>query len=465
MSRQTAVTTQYKLALFLFRRDLRLDDNLGLISALGNAEQVVPAFIFDTQQCETNSYKSPACIQFMLESLQDLQEQLKEREAALYFFYGNTTEIVEQIVKTQKVDAIYVNRDYTPFSQQRDQSIAALCQKYSIAFESYDDALLNPPELTLKSDGTPYQIFTRFYEHVRQFPISTPKKNQYKNYFQGKIDLSQDTKIFQKILPTFSQDLAETGGRRACLKKLSGLKNIKNYSLNHDYPSLKATSGLSAHLKFTTCSVREIYYAIKKSVLGPESILRELYWRDFFTMIAFYFPHVFGHAFRRQYDSIAWKNDKKTFQAWCQGQTGFPIVDAGMRELNQTGFMHNRVRLITASFLVKDLHIDWRWGEKYFAQQLMDYDPAVNNGNWQWVAGTGTDAQPYFRIFNPWLQQKKFDAECLYIKKWVPELSEVDPKIIHGWYKRKADLLIQYPVPIVDHSVEAERAKRLYAEK
>lgn len=218
---------------------------------------------------------------------------------------------------------------------------------------------------------------------------------------------------------------------------------------------------LSAHNKFGTCSIREVYYAIADTFSKEHTLIRELYWRDFFTHVAWNFPYVFGESFHKKFDKLKWSTNAKAFKAWCDGKTGFPVVDAAMRQLNSTGYMHNRARLIVSSFLTKDLHIDWRLGEKYFAQKLVDYDPAVNNGNWQWSASTGCDAQPYFRIFNPWLQQKKFDPICAYIKEWVPELKSVDTKIIHNWFDQ-AKQINGYPLPIVDHSVEAKIALSYY---
>lgn len=454
---------QYRLTLFIFRRDLRLEDNISLIFALQNSEQVIPCFIFDPRQCVKNSYKSAYSIQFMIESLEDLQQQLKTRDAQLFLFYGIAEKIIEKLLLDKKIDAVYFNRDYTPFSQKRDHAIQTICKKHSVKIHIFDDLLLNAPEMLLKPDGTSYQIFSRFYQNAKIIPILKPQKNTYRNYYVGEFSFGEEKEIFQKILPKRKSDLAAKGGRIECLKKLKGLKKIKNYIDERDYPSTKVTTGLSPYLKFTTCSIREVYYAIKTQVPNPENLLRQLYWRDFFTIIAFYFPHVFGKAYHQKYDHLFWENDKALFTAWCEGKTGFPIVDAGMRQLNQTGYMHNRVRLITASFLAKDLHIDWRWGEKYFAQNLIDYDPAVNNGNWQWVAGTGTDAQPYFRIFNPWLQQRKFDPDCAYIKEWLPELKDLDKKIIHQWYKKTYhSSVLLYPVPIVDHTVEANKAKKFY---
>ena len=243
-------------------------------------------------------------------------------------------------------------------------------------------------------------------------------------------------------------------GRSGAMSILKRLGEYKNYGEERDLPELDATTHLSAHLKFGTCSVREAYYAIRKN------LIRQLYWRDFYTHIAWHFPHVFGHAFKRQYDELPWRNDRKAFNAWCRGRTGFPIVDAGMRQLNNSGFMHNRVRMITASFLIKDLHIDWRWGERYFATRLIDYDPCVNNGNWQWAASTGCDPQPWFRIFNPWRQQKKFDGNCAYIHRWVPELDNVPASRIHK--VNEGGKIPGYPAPIVDHAARVKITKKLY---
>ena len=250
-------------------------------------------------------------------------------------------------------------------------------------------------------------------------------------------------------------------GRKECLDILSNLTRFNNYEVERDYPSKERTTHLSPYLKFGTCSIREAYHRIK-TVLGNEHpLIRQLYWRDFFVQIGYYFPRVFNSAFREKFNEIKWQNNMNIFELWCNGKTGFPIVDAGMRELNSTGYMHNRVRMIVSSFLVKDLHLDWRKGEEYFANKLIDLDIAVNNGNWQWTASTGCDAQPYFRIFNPWIQQRKYDPDCKYIKKWVPELKEVKREIIHNWFKQKETKSINYPKPIVDHNKESQLSKQI----
>lgn len=450
---------KYPLSLFIFRRDLRLTDNIGLITALKESKLVLPCFIFDPRQCLDNPYKSSNALQFMLESLQDLEKQLEQKSARLFYFDGVSEKVVETIIKKYKIAAVYFNKDYTPFSQYRDQNIKLVCAKHHCDVFTFDDALLIAPDLSLKADGTPYKVFTSFYKNSLKFPVQKPIKNNFKNFAT---QFKMPKFSFKKILAEYRLKPFVKGGRKECQQRLAQLGELINYKNERDYPAKDATSHLSAYMKFTNCSVREIYYAIKNNVTDADSLIRELYWRDFFSSIAFYFPHVFGKSFYKKYDRVAWKNNEKLFKAWCQGKTGFPIVDAGMRQLNQTGYMHNRLRLITASFLVKDLHIHWLRGEQYFAQKLIDYDPAVNNGNWQWVAGTGVDAQPYFRIFNPWLQQKKFDNNCVYIKTWLPELSHLENKIIHHWYEASYQQLASYPKPIVDHAQESLLAKRLY---
>lgn len=453
-------------SLFLFHRDLRLEDNTGLIAALENSTQVLPCFILDPQQLEQNPYKGLASIQFMVESLIDLHHQLQQKKGQLLLAYGDTATTLTQLITQYKIAAVYANKDYTPFSQQRDAKISAVCQAHNIPFHCFDDALLHPPTAYRKEDGTPYRVFTPFYRYAQTLPVAAAQKNPYHHYYQLSEQTEKNHQLLHRILPQHNTQLAAQGGRTACLTQLQALKKIADYERDHDFPALAATSGLSPHLKFTTCSVREIYAGIHTYLKNPQPMLRQLYWRDFFTTIAFYYPHVLGHAFQKSYDSLAWENNEHLFAAWCAGKTGFPIVDAGMQELNTTGGMHNRVRLITASFLVKDLLIDWRWGECYFAQHLVDYDPAVNNGNWQWVASTGTDAQPYFRIFNPWLQQKKFDPDCSYIKHWLPALRDVDPAMIHHWYETQYHTLVKnYPSPIVDHTSAAAKAKDLFLKK
>lgn len=451
----------YKKSLFIFRRDLRLDDNTGLLAALAQSDTVIPCFIFDPRQVGTkNKYRSSNAIQFMIESLQDLQDQLHAKSGKLYLFYGEPEKIVAQLIVAENIDAVFLNQDYTPFSMKRDEAINKICHQHGVAFHPAHDALLNEPDAIMSGNDTPYAIFTAFWKKSRTIPVQAPKKLRNAHFYTKPISDSQQQALFKKILPQKNKDLAVLGGRAHALKILSKIAKFSHYASTHDVPS-KPTTLLAAHLKFGTISIREAYAAIAKKLNSDHPLIRQLYWRDFFTYVAYHSPFVFGHAYHEKYDHLWWSDSKKNFTAWCEGKTGFPIVDAGMRELNTTGFMHNRVRMIVASFLVKDLHIDWRKGEQYFATQLVDYDPAVNNGNWQWSASTGCDAQPYFRIFNPWLQQKKFDPECKYIKTWVPELKTVNSKTIHRLFKNEVKV-DGYPKPICDHAIESSRAKQLY---
>ena len=449
---------KFRRSLFIFRRDLRLEDNTGLIFALQSSVEVVPAFIFTPEQIDKNDFRSDHCLKFMIECLQDLEKQLALKGGKLFFFKGKPEEVVSQCIKELAIEAVVVNRDYTPYSLQRDKKLEKVCTSNGSPFQSFDDALLNPPEETLKKDGKPYSIFTPYFNNASKLEVALPVQNRHTNYFSSRIPFAETTSVYPKL--TVKTELV--GGRSEALKILKKLDALAAYGIERNFPAENGASYLSPYLKFTVCSPREVYAAICDKLSPHHELIRSLYWRDFFTSIAFFFPHVFEGAFHPKFDKLSWSSDKNAFQHWCEGSTGFPIVDAGMREMNQTGFMHNRVRMITASFLIKDLHIDWRAGEKYFARSLIDYDPAVNNGNWQWVASTGTDAQPYFRIFNPWNQQKKFDPECIYIKKWVPELRNVPPKMIHAWYEEKYRTETSYPAPMIKHDEESKKTLKMY---
>jgi deoxyribodipyrimidine photo-lyase len=451
----------YPLSLFIFRRDLRLQDNTALIEALKTSKEVLPCFIFDKRQLEINDYKSDACIQFMAKSLQELSSDLTTKNGKLFFFYGIAEEVVAKLIKAYPIKAVYFNRDYTPFSKERDANIQIICQKHNIDCHTFDDALLHAPDKVLKADGKPYTVFTPYFHKAMSFDITPTQTNTLHCYFKTEIPF-EDTFTLPKLLQKSNPNLAVKGGRKEALSLLKKLPGLKSYEHDRDIPAKSATSFLSAHNKFGTISIREFYHAVCHFLGEHHTLIKELYWRDFFTQITFHFPYVIGSAFYQKYNDLVWDNNDKFFRAWSQGNTGFPIVDAGMRELNITGYMHNRVRMITASFLTKDLHIDWRWGEKYFAQKLIDYDPAVNNGNWQWAASTGCDAQPYFRIFNPWLQHQKFDPECLYIKKWIPELARIPANIIHSLNKNHPGLMTNYPQCIVNHAIESAKSVQLY---
>jgi deoxyribodipyrimidine photo-lyase len=454
----------YPLVLHIFRRDLRLFDNTALIEALKSSRLVIPCFIFDKRQIGNNDYKSENAIQFMVHSLQELNQELKKHNAKLYFFYGIAEEIIAKLINHLNIKAIFINRDYTPFSESRDKKIEKIAYDNNIDFHCYSDALLHEPEEVLKQDCEPYIIFTHFFKKAAQLNVQKPKDNKYNNYYTHAISF-EDNYIINKLMQKNNPTICVKGGRTEGLSLLKKIKNLSNYSETRNIPSLNNTTHLSAHHKFGTISIRESYAMIIKNFDVHHALISELNWRDFFTHIAFHYPYIFNGPFQSKYKHIRWSQNQKYFQAWCEGKTGFPIIDAGMRELNTTGFMHNRVRMITASFLTKDLHIDWRMGEKYFAQQLVDYDPAVNNGNWQWAASTGCDAQPYFRIFNPWLQQKKFDPDCLYIKHWLPELNQQLSKTIHEINKINTKLVKNYPLPLVDHAIQIQKTKVLYYSK
>lgn len=449
----------YQTSLFIFRRDLRLHDNTALNSALQLSQRVIASFIFDDRQINPHKYQSKPALQFMLQSLEDLEQQFKKHNANLNLFQGLVVDIIKQLHAQEKIQAVFINRDYTPFSRQRDNEIATVCQQLNINLHYMADALLTEPEHALKQDNSAYKVFTAFYNNAKKIPVALPQTLIKTNFItiNSTVNLTQLKQLHAQPAITIK------GGRTQALNLINQLANKKDYETTRDYPSLNTTSHLSAHLKFGTVSVREVYYAIAQTLNNEHPLIRQLYWRDFLTHIAYHFPQVFGHAFIAKFDTITWDNNLEYFQAWASGNTGFPIVDAGMRELNTTGFMHNRVRMIVASFLTKDLRISWRWGERYFAQHLIDYDPCLNNGNWQWAASTGCDAQPYFRIFNPWLQQQKFDKEGDYIYRYIPELKNVPIKLIHQWDKKYYGNF--YPKPIIDHSIESaitkERFKQL----
>lgn len=452
---------KYACAIYIFRRDLRIQDNTALIQASLEAESVIPCFIIDPRQVnEMNTYRSFNALQFMRESLISLDEQIRKSGGRLYIMQGYPEEILLSLLQAVPARVLYLNRDYTPFSMCRDEALKKICYQHGVDYNQFNDCLLTEPENIVSAGGTPYAIFTPFFKRASQVSIAEPDNTQITNWYTKPIQgtIKSVNKAFE---PFENQSLHVHGYHDDVHAILSHLKRFSRYAQMRDYPSI-ATTNLSAYNKFGLVSIRQVYHALNKT-LGPSTpIIRQLFWRDFFTHIAYTSPFVFGQPFNPKYKNLEWQNDQSKFQAWSEGHTGFPIIDAGMRQLNMTGYMHNRVRLLTASFLVKDLHIDWRLGELYFAQHLVDYDPAVNNGNWQWVASTGTDAQPYFRIFNPWVQQKKFDSNCKYIKQWIPELRDMKSQDIHAWFKTSLDRAKAYTRPIVDHAVESRLTKLLY---
>ena len=453
----------YKKSLYIFRRDLRLEDNTALLSALENSETVLPIFILNPKLLSPeNEFYNSHSIEFMFNSLRALDAQLRKKGSKLHLFHGKQLEILKDLITKHSLTAVYQNRDYTPFARKRDHVIKELCSELKIDCNLFHDYLLNPPKQVLKLDSTPYGVFTPYWKKASLNDVNPPKENSYTNY--GSIDC-ENMSLLNELLSTSNSELLLQGGRSEALSILN--KEIKELELYHeqrDIPSLKGTSQLSAHLKFGTISARELYYMLQEHLEKPGPIQRQLYWRDFWVYITYHFPKVFKTTYIAKYENLDWQFNEKQWNAWCLGTTGFPIVDAGMRELNTTGYMHNRVRMIVASFLTKDLHISYVHGEKYFAQKLLDYDPALNNGNWQWAASTGCDGQPYFRIFNPWRQQLRFDPECSYIKKWIPELESLTPKEIHNYHKKNV-YVKDYPYPIVIHEEETPYAKSMFKSK
>lgn len=441
-----------KRSLFIFRRDLRVADNSGLIAAAAAAKHVIPCFIFDPAilaRFEGHGFR----LAFLLASLTDLDKQLAACGGNLRIFTGKPHEVVNGLLAEGEIDGVFVNRDYTPHAIRRDRKLRDVCEAAGAAFTVCADALLNEPEVVKKADGDPYVVFTPYHRAASSHKVEAPVYERPDNLLAKG---APGDAFSRADKPKCDASLDITPGRDGALAILRDIEALADYEGTRDFPAITGgTSRLSAHLRFGTCSPREAWHAIARGLGKGHALLRQLYWRDFFTQVAFHHPHVFGQAFRREYDAIPWRDDDADFTRWCEGKTGFPIVDAAMHELVETGYMHNRVRMVVASFLVKNLHIDWRKGEAFFARYLIDYDPCVNNGNWQWAASTGCDAQPYFRVFNPWRQQQRFDPDATYIKRWVPALADWDAGDIHRIEKDASG----YLSPIVDLKASAAEIK------
>ena len=453
-----------KKSVFIFRRDLRLDDNTGLINACKNSNEVLPIFIFTPEQINPliNKYFSNNSVQFLVESLDDLNIELKKLKSRLFIFYGDYSDILKKIKKEYDYDSIYVNEDYTPYSIKRDNKIKLLCDEMNVSFNSYHDITLLKMSQGLNDDNQQYKVFTPFYKNALRFPVNKPDTYKCKKFVNSSLKISNE---YQNDIHQFykkNKNILVNGGRKNGLIKLKSLVNFKKYGINRDFPYVNTTH-ISAMNKYGCISIREVYWKIKSLKIEP--LLRQLYWRDFYYRISYYYPWVLqGKSFKKNYDKIKWKTNKKFLEKWKEGKTGYPMVDAGMRQMNTTGWMHNRLRMIVSNFLIKDLFIDWREGERYFAKTLYDYDPSQNNGGWQWSSGSGTDAQPFFRTFNPWLQSEKYDKECEYIKKWVPELRNIPNKHIHKWYDYHKNHDVNYPAPIVDHKYAVQKTLSKYKE-
>lgn len=419
-----------KVSIFWFRRDLRVEDNHGLYEALNSSFPVLPIFIFDTNIIDELEFDDPR-ISFIHEQLVKLNELFKVYSSGLYILKDSPRNAIAKIIDEYDVQGVYFNEDYEPYAKQRDAEIQYFVANHGIKYKAFKDHVIHAKNEVLKADETPYTVYTpyknkwmeKFNTHAIEFYNSEKLTNYHKNQLQ---------------IPS----LKEIGFAKSTIEISDyNLENLEIYENVRNIPALNQTSKLSPHLRFGTVSLRKVASKVMKN----QVFLNELIWREFFIQILYHFPRVVNANFKSKYDNILWRNNEEEFNRWKNGQTGYPIIDAGMRELNSTGYMHNRVRMITAGFLCKHLLIDWRWGEAYFAQKLLDYELASNNGNWQWSAGTGCDSAPYFRIFNPSEQVKKFDKDLVYIKKWVQELETLN-----------------YPLPMVDHKQARERALRIY---
>ena len=426
-----------KLNLFWFRRDLRLIDNHGLYEALQSELPVLPIFIFDTNILEKLENKEDKRVDFIFQALEKLNEYLEKQGKSIQIFYGKPLEIYENLSQQYEIGNVFCNEDYEPYAIKRDQEIKDFLASKNINFYQFKDQVIFQKDEITKADGKPYTVYTpyskqwllKFNDQNLEFFASEKKLENLLNIEKQNITLENIG--FKKTNYLFENP------------KIN-LEILEKYQETRDFPTLE-TSQMSVHLRFGTISARKLVKLA--SELNDNTYLKELIWREFFMQILWHFPKVIHHSFKEKYDNIAWENNEELFQKWCEGKTGYPIVDAGMRELNETGLMHNRVRMVCASFLTKHLLTDWRIGEAYFAEKLMDYDLSANNGNWQWSAGSGCDAAPYFRVFNPEEQQKKFDPKFIYIKKWVKEFGTS-----------------AYTKPIIEHKFARERALKRYKE-
>ena len=421
------------ISVFWFRRDLRLEDNTALAEALKSGSPVLPLFIFDTQILEELP-EDDARVSFIHEQLEKIHQYLLRHKSSLHVFKGEPLQIWKELLSNYRIRAVYLNKDYEPYARERDSELKSILQSRGIEFHACKDQVIFEESDILKNDGSPYTVFT-------------PYKRKWLENFgkiagQGPVELPGHH--FLESLKAFPS-LESLGFKASGIRvQPYDLSQLDQYPSLRNIPSANATSHLSPHLRFGTVGIRKLI-----SELGPadEVFLSELIWREFFMQILSHFPHVVHQSFRAKYRGIKWRNDPEEFERWCQGLTGYPMVDAGMRQLNASGYMHNRVRMVTASFLCKHLLIDWRWGEAYFAGKLLDYELSSNNGNWQWAAGTGCDAAPYFRVFNPEEQLRKFDPDLKYVRQWIPEWGSPE-----------------YPEAMVDHKTARLRALQTYKE-
>lgn len=426
------------LIIFWFRRDLRLSDNHGLSEAIKAAKlrqfTVLPLFIFD-ENILANLPLNDARVTFIADTLTAMDMTLSKDNKSFQVHCGTLENVFQKLIRQYDIRAVFCNHDYEPQAIQRDLNVKTLLNKNNVAFRHFSDQVIFEKNDILKADGKPYTVFTPYKKRWLQRFDSVNDVATYPVNTTGFVSRND--------IPPQPPSLTAIGFSRSHIDVAPyDFNGLQHYDSQRDFPALEATSHLSVHLRFGTISVRQ---AVRSALMVNDTLLSELIWREFFMQILWHFPHVVTQSFRPAYDRIQWRNNKNEFQAWCRGKTGYEFVDAGMRELNKTGYMHNRVRMVTASFLCKHLLIDWRWGEAYFAEKLLDFELSANNGNWQWAAGSGCDAAPYFRIFNPIIQAKKFDANSRYISRYIPELGSSN-----------------YPEPIVEHKLARERCLAAY---
>jgi len=468
-------------SIFIFHRSLRLDDNRGLIEAL-RVSKVLPIFIFSPDQITDNAFRSVPAIRFMISALMDLDAHLRRHGSKMRFYYGQPDAVLNSVLRDPKltklgISSVYLNKDYTPYAKQREADLQTICDANDVELHSIEDYLLLPINSVTNVSGSYYSVFTPFYNNAVKHKVDKPVPNKKSNYVSktaivGKMKYEIE---LSAILPKikFKGGLSKVGlpnyksTRAEGLKRIELIKNHRLYEKNRNNIAMSnSTTLLSPYIKFGIVSVREVYHRILSLFGRKHTLISQLFWREFYYNIAYNRPDVLkGKSFRPSYDKIRWKRSAILLKKWKTGTTGVPIVDAAMRELVQSNFMHNRGRLITSNYLVKHYLIDWKEGEKFFAQHLVDYDPAVNNGNWQWSAGSGADAQPYFRQMNPWAQGKKYDPDCLYIKKWIPELQDVPAQDIHNWQNTHAMHDVDYPKPYLtyDFAKLTKASKSIYS--
>ena len=502
----------YESALFIFRRDLRLIDNTALINASKSSKRVIPAFFLDERQIIKlkNPYFSSNCIQFMLESIISQDNNLKEKSSKLFLFFGNLIYNLENLISTnKKIEAIFVNQDYTPFSIERDNQIKEVCKKHKIKFHSDEDLMLTKLREVMTPKGEFYKVYTPYSQAAMMQVVRKPDlysinnfetEEEFRKNLNSKTELNEPfninenekeinfdsltsnnnnsnnnqskeiidynlTDLLELLKIKYNPEVEIKGGREAAYQIVLGMQKFREYPETRQFVKLPSTR-LSAYLKFGSVSIREVYESILKNFNNNKTheLIKQLQWRDFFMKLTYFYPHVIGNSFKPECDHIIWQSKPSDIEAWKKGRTGFPIVDSAMRCLNKTGYIHNKLRTMVCSFLVKDVLADWRIGEQYFANMLMDYDISLNNGGWQWTGSTGTDPKGEPRMYNPVMQSEKLDPDCEFILKWIPELKDVSPRHIHDWekyhslYKSK----VNYPDPIFCHYAQTKIAFKMF---